>query len=310
VYTALVGHPRASLAELTAAVALAEPEVRCAVIALHTAGLATRRDDVTPHTWEAEPPDRAIDDVLDAEAARLNVARRTSQQLSRLYWLTRRETSRYPGLEVLRDPAQVREQYRLIMDLAQHDVLTCNRPPFLTAAEPAAVDAQVELQDRSMRSGVVHKAIWWEGLFDDPVASAVAETGMANGEQTRILADVPLKLVIGDDQRAMLPLDPTDLTDGATLVIHPSGLLTALISIFDTLWTLATPISSARSADLTERERTILTLMVAGATDDVIARRLGTSRRTIIRHTANLFDRLGAKTRFQAGAQAVRRGWI
>ena len=125
-----------------------------------------------------------------------------------------------------------------------------------------------------------------------------------------MLADVPMKLIIADDQRAVLPLDPNDLTDSATLVIHPSGLLTALISIFEALWRTAVPISGPRHVPLTDQERMILTLMVSGATDDVIARRLNLSRRTVLRHSGALFDRLGAKTRFQAGVQAARRGWL
>jgi len=42
----------------------------------------------------------------------------------------------------------------------------------------------------------------------------------------------------------------------------------------------------------------------------VIARKLGVSVRTSRRITAELTQRLGARSRFQAGARAVERGWI
>jgi DNA-binding CsgD family transcriptional regulator len=304
VYTALVAHPHATAAQVVLAVALDEREVRQALSTLRAMGLVTQRDDVSPRTWEAESPDRKVDDALD-------MARKVSHQLSRLHWMARRETERYPGLEVIRDPTQIREQYRMMINMAAHEVRSLNRPPFLTGGDEGAIRSQINEQEASVRIGVVYKAIWWDGLFDDPEASSIAMATMANGEQARILADLPMKLIIVDDQRAMLPLDPTDLTDGATLVIHPSGLLTALNSVFDTLWGLSAPILGAvRSPELTEQERSILTLMVAGASDDAIGRRLGISRRTVVRHTAALLERLGAKTRFQAGAQAVRRGWL
>ena len=50
--------------------------------------------------------------------------------------------------------------------------------------------------------------------------------------------------------------------------------------------------------------------MASGATDDAISRRLGLSRRTVVRRAARLLERLGASTRFQAGVQAAHRGWL
>ncbi|MGD0557044.1 MAG: hypothetical protein ABSA93_18950 [Streptosporangiaceae bacterium] len=47
-----------------------------------------------------------------------------------------------------------------------------------------------------------------------------------------------------------------------------------------------------------------------GLTDAAIARHLGAHLRTVQRRVRGLLDRLGAATRFQAGLQAVRRGWL
>ena len=44
--------------------------------------------------------------------------------------------------------------------------------------------------------------------------------------------------------------------------------------------------------------------------DEQIARALGMSVRTVRRRVADLMDELGADSRFQAGVEAVRRGWI
>ncbi|MFF5212658.1 hypothetical protein [Streptosporangium sp. NPDC000396] len=50
--------------------------------------------------------------------------------------------------------------------------------------------------------------------------------------------------------------------------------------------------------------------MASGATDEAIARRLGLGRRTVVRRVSALQRTLGATTRFQAGVQAARRGWL
>jgi Response regulator containing a CheY-like receiver domain and an HTH DNA-binding domain len=61
---------------------------------------------------------------------------------------------------------------------------------------------------------------------------------------------------------------------------------------------------------LDRRDAHILTLLSDGRSDATIARQSGVSLRTVERRVHALMDRLGAKTRFQAGAQAARRGWI
>ncbi|MEW1841736.1 helix-turn-helix domain-containing protein [Nonomuraea angiospora] len=67
--------------------------------------------------------------------------------------------------------------------------------------------------------------------------------------------------------------------------------------------------SSAASA-LSLEDRRLLALLAAGLKDDAIARQLGTSPRTIRRRLRHLLDELNAETRFQAGAQASRRGLV
>ena len=54
----------------------------------------------------------------------------------------------------------------------------------------------------------------------------------------------------------------------------------------------------------------MLELMAAGLKDEIVARRLGLSTRTLRRRIAGVMRELGADTRFQAGCEAVRRGWL
>ncbi|MEV0402233.1 LuxR C-terminal-related transcriptional regulator [Actinoallomurus sp. NPDC050550] len=68
--------------------------------------------------------------------------------------------------------------------------------------------------------------------------------------------------------------------------------------------------ATTRTSPLTEDDRRLLDLLLAGMKDDAIARQLGLSTRTMRRRMKNLLDLLGADNRFQAGTQAVRRGWL
>ena len=56
--------------------------------------------------------------------------------------------------------------------------------------------------------------------------------------------------------------------------------------------------------------RFLLQQLAAGAKDEQIARSLGVSLRTVRRRVSEPVDELGVENRFQAGVEAVRRGWI
>jgi len=62
--------------------------------------------------------------------------------------------------------------------------------------------------------------------------------------------------------------------------------------------------------DLTPRERDVLTLMAEGASNKIIAQRLGISVHTAKFHVGSILDKLDATVRTDAVAHAARRGVI
>lgn len=60
----------------------------------------------------------------------------------------------------------------------------------------------------------------------------------------------------------------------------------------------------------TDEERAVASLLVTGMTDEMAARRLGLSRRTFRRRLKALMDKLGARSRFQAGFMLAGTGWV
>ncbi|HEX6684234.1 MAG TPA: hypothetical protein VF062_15630 [Candidatus Limnocylindrales bacterium] len=119
------------------------------------------------------------------------------------------------------------------------------------------------------------------------------------GGQIRTLPLVPIKLFIIDSRVALL---------GEWEVRSP-GTLAALRQLFEQMWSQATPHASlADDLDATRRE--LIKLLGGGQTDEAASRRLGISVRTVRRLMAGLAQQLGASSRFQAGAEAVRRGWL
>jgi len=164
-----------------------------------------------------------------------------------------------------------------------------------------------------LRNGRRSRAIYPARALEE--APQVIFQRASAGEEVRIIAEVPSRLAIIGEAGALLPAE-WGASDDRRLIIREPGLLTALTVLFDELWDRAIVVPGAGIAPdpvsiSAGMARTMLLRQLSqGAKDEQIARSLGVSLRTVRRRMADLFDELGVDSRFQAGVEAVRRGWI
>lgn len=167
-------------------------------------------------------------------------------------------------------------------------------------------------QPDALARGVVCQVVYETSVFDDRHLLAAMRQSVLDGEQARAIATLPFRCLIQDDQKGLIVF----VRDGhaEALVLRPSAMLNALVDTFEMVWAQAIPIHPSTAPGLggepTEATQQLLGLMVAGLTDEGIARALGVSTRTVARRILRLQEILGAQGRFQLGAQAVRRGWL
>lgn len=127
------------------------------------------------------------------------------------------------------------------------------------------------------------------------------------GTQVRVVERLPVRLCIADRRTAMLPLAADGAPpDPVLLVIGPSGLLDALVSLFESLWARGVPLGPPQD-DVRLR---ILSMLVGGSTDAAMARALGVAVRTVQRHIAAMERSVGADNRVQLVWHAARHGWL
>lgn len=132
------------------------------------------------------------------------------------------------------------------------------------------------------------------------------------GGEVRTTPTLPLRMVVFDRKVALVPIDPENTRLGAVQVSVP-GVLAALVTLFEQVWESAVPLGDeSRHAGgvLAAQERELLRLLAQGLTDQVAARRLGISLRTERRMMADIMQRLGAHSRFEAGLRASERNWL
>ena len=130
------------------------------------------------------------------------------------------------------------------------------------------------------------------------------------GEEVRVVPSVLTRLVIVGPRRAIVP-EPLGTGSSQRVVVRQASLVAMLQAYFDELWETASRVD-ARGDRLAERDhrRLLLAELADGVKDEQIARNLDISLRTVRRRVAALMSELGVDTRFQAGGEAVRRGWL
>ncbi|WP_328692968.1 helix-turn-helix transcriptional regulator [Streptomyces phaeochromogenes] len=128
--------------------------------------------------------------------------------------------------------------------------------------------------------------------------------------EVRTLNEITERLVVVDRTVAFIPAK-RDRTIALELR-HPA-LVDYLVTVFDRLWSLATPmhpkaVHRPSLNGVTPRQHAIAALLVEGHTDAAIADRLGLNIRTARVHIAKLAATLGSESRAQLGYLIGRSG--
>lgn len=154
--------------------------------------------------------------------------------------------------------------------------------------------------------------IWDSAVLELPDVLPVMAARREGRETQRFLPLVPISVIVVDEQACIVEWTGDGESTGAQgLVGTSAGAVGAGRALFERFWQLATPVTvTDEPQGLDERDATVLRLMAAGVADASIARQTGISQRTVERRVRYVMERLGAQTRFQAGVQASRRGWI
>lgn len=183
--------------------------------------------------------------------------------------------------------------------------------PVRNAAISAAVGSGVapeliEHTQDAIRRGLDQRTVYDDSVLEDVQGRQwIAEWAEA-GERQRVLQGVPSEFAVYGESAVVAVGRWGDVAADYVVVRDPM-LIQVFIDLFDRMWEQSSPMPTGRSTDEGEDEH-LLDLLSRGLKDEAIARYLGWSLRTVRRRVARLMADLGARTRFQLGAEAVRAG--
>jgi Homeodomain-like domain len=308
VYRRLVATASATPVDLAAVTGRATDDVERLLASLVERGLAI----ADPPAYSAAPPAVALGALLRQYRDDLRAAEIDMLALAEEHRAASIGRAGGDVVEVLTDVSAVRHRFAQIQERARHEFRSMVVPK-LSVVPPVENIAG----DAGLRRGVRYRVILDRDALAESGIVGVAMTSLGAGAQIRVAGTVPVKMVIADSDVAMVPLLSGQHNAPASILVHRSGLLDALIALFETVWERAYPLSPKAittgqlepPVDIDKLDRQIIALLLAGLTDHAVAGQLGTSLRTVQRRIHHLMSRAGAETRIQLGWHAARNGW-
>ncbi|MBC3843070.1 helix-turn-helix transcriptional regulator [Streptacidiphilus sp. 4-A2] len=316
-YRSMLAHPQEGIAQLAGRVGVHEEDVRGSLLQLSTLALVqpTRQEG---SGYRAVSPEIAMEMLLSRQQAdlaaqqlRIETSRAAAAQLIAECSALAVAGIAPAGAEVERliGPEVIRERLSILAAQAEREIMT-----FAPGGAHPAEDLEAS---RVPNAALLDRGVRMRTIYLDSVRNHVPTLEHVSwlsgrGGQVRTAVTLPVRMIITDRRFVVLPINAADARMGAVL-LKGEGIVTALCALFEATWAAATPFGDSPCLNedgLSNQEAEILRMLDTGLTDEVIAKRLGVSPRTARRLTAVLMERLEARSRFEAGANAVRMGWL
>ncbi|MEV5902339.1 LuxR C-terminal-related transcriptional regulator [Streptomyces sp. NBC_00015] len=188
----------------------------------------------------------------------------------------------------------------------EHEMISCQPG----GGRPTEELEQAVARDTALLTrGVRMRTLYQHSARRHAPTQAYAERVSLVGAQVRTMTELFGRVIVFDRRIAFVPHH--QCRGGAAVVRSPAA-IAFLVNAFDRAWDLAVPFGEPEHTPVAvdDLRQSILRLLSKGLKDEVIARRLGISLRTCRKHIADLFQELGADSRFQAGYLAATRGLL
>lgn len=313
-YKEVYRHGSASITAAAEALNLTPEELSAGEMELLRLGLLSI-DDNDPANGSVVPPEAAIVGILERERGTLTRYRDVvADTIGALEQIVEHFLPLGPGprldleLEVIDELPRVAIVLDMMTNLARDELLSMHPGPM--PGERVLRDGRA--RDRLLGNrGLRIRTIYPKHLSTTPYMRDYLDDLTSYGYQVRTAASLPMRMIICDGRRALIPLDLYNGRAGA-ISIDGEMLVGTLVKVFEHCWQIATRLDAdATSPDgLSEQELTMLRLLAGGMKDEQIARSIGVSVRTVSRTVSDLMRRLDAQSRFQAGVRASQAGWI
>lgn len=210
---------------------------------------------------------------------------------------------------ILRGAGEIAETIDAAVGLCKAELLTAQpggrRPP---AILETVVRRNLDLLSR----GISQRTLYQHAVWNHPPTAGYIRTVAEAGGSVRTVDEMFDRVIICDRTVAFIPT-LSDSPDEALEVRDPH-VVRYLANVFEYAWARGTPVDPAAGKRpeivVSELEQSIVRFLVAGHTEEKIARGLGISRRTVAEYISRISRRLGSVSRAQLGYLIATKGLL
>lgn len=305
VYRFLVTAVSAPECEIADATGLSEDDVRTALESLIRRGLVERMPD-SPSRFVAASPG-VVESMISERLAELRTAQETLDGLASHYRANSLAREAGGVFEIMRGQDALRQCSISLLSSAHSEVLNLIKPPLIAVKPNEQIGPA-----KSVRNRIVYETAALE-----PAILGALRAGLCDGDEAKVHTKLPIKMLVADQSVALLPLVQHDTTPIGVLV-RESALLDALLTLFEYVWATAIPLhignggsnGSSNGSLFSDDDREVLSLLLAGLSDEAIAMHRKTSVRTVQRKVRALMQAANVRTRMQLAWEAARHDWV
>lgn len=297
-YQVILVHHKATAEQVAALLSLSLERTTHLLESLENKGLAIHTPE-QPRRYVATPPEFAAELLTKQRHADLDLARLNMRNMRRL--TSNDQAPAEQAVEIISDPTMLNQFIRHVARSAKEEVLVFQRAP-------VSYNSSNDGRRDDLRVRVVSDAT----LLDHYGPDFIREDAEA-GEEVRFFRSLPAKLIIVDRNIAIIHLRTNSALEETRLIVRrPSGLLDALLVLFELVWERASPIApdgkpggDEAIPEAPNANDRLITLLSLGLNDKAIAHEAGISASTITRRIADLMQSFGTRSRFQLGWRAA-----
>ena len=306
VYAHLATVVSAAEAEIAAATRLSHEDVRTALAGLIERGLALRMAD-SPERFVAASL-VVVESMISKRFTELRSAQQALDGLTSQFRANSLARAADGAFEIVRGRDALRRCSLNLLSSAASEVLNLVKPPIIVVQSEERVQP-----GESVRGRVIFET----RALESPGALEAIQNDLRSQDQIRVHTSLPIKMLAIDRSVALVPLAQPDTTPVGVLV-RRSAVLDAFLALFEYVWATAVPLhvdnanspTPKESSFLSEDDRRLLSLLLAGLTDEAIASHQGTSVRTVQRRVHALMKAAYVRTCMQLAWEAARQGWL
>ncbi|MGW7344295.1 LuxR C-terminal-related transcriptional regulator [Streptomyces sp. NPDC054854] len=266
-----------------------------------------REEDGTPPAFVAVDPETATERVITplersirAQRSTVEALRDQLSEFARVYEEQPAARDARGSVEFLATLGSTRATIAELAATCESEVLT-SQPGGGRRAD--VLEEAIARDELMLERGVTMRTLYQHTARFSQGTREYVERVSRRGAEVRTLDDQFLRLLMFDRKVAVVGVEGNP---GAAIVVREPHLIHFILSTFELWWVSATPFpvewDNQEVADISEQLKQRITLLLSeGLTDQSIATRMGMSVRTCRRHIAEVMDRLGVKSRFQAG---------